>query len=204
MQKLKKTVLAQRSLFSSKSMAERIPKILNDVLICSRKKASLERSKNNSADLTNSKKIVTINMGSHRSNCNDSSNINNDDDGNSAIRSNNEAYNDDNRSDGGSSGNTRNKLGEKLNISDMTIRTNSKNILGSHTKQIDLLHPPEQKVRIPLDIIYRANKYKLKDLLLFRVTPSILNLLRRIQRFEQVSSLFYYGSFLYYNSYNLL
>ena len=201
---MKKTVLAQRSLFSSKSMAERIPKILNDVLICSRKKASLERSKNNSADLRSGKKVITINMGSHRNNCNDSSNINNNDDGNGAICSNDKAYNDDNSSDGGSSRNTRNKLGEKLNISDTTFKTISKNILSSHAKQIDLLHPPEQKERIPLDTICRPNKYELKDLLLFRMTPSILNLLRRIQRFEQVSNLFYYDSFLHYNSYILL
>ena len=161
-------------------MAERIPKILNDVLICSRKKASLERSKNNSADLRSGKKVITINMGSHRNNCNDSSNINNNDDGNGAICSNDKAYNDDNSSDGGSSRNTRNKLGEKLNISDTTFKTISKNILSSHAKQIDLLHPPEQKERIPLDTICRPNKYELKDLLLFRMTPSILNLLRRI------------------------
>ena len=45
MQQLKKIVLTQRSLFSSKSLVERIPKILNDVLSSSRLAKKLAASK---------------------------------------------------------------------------------------------------------------------------------------------------------------
>lgn len=45
MQQLKKVVLTQRSLFSSKSLVERFPKILNDVLASSRLAKKLSASK---------------------------------------------------------------------------------------------------------------------------------------------------------------
>jgi hypothetical protein len=45
LQQLKKVVLTQRSLFSSKSLVERFPKILNDVLASSRLAKKLSASK---------------------------------------------------------------------------------------------------------------------------------------------------------------
>ena len=185
LQKLKKTVLAQRSLFSSKSLAERIPKILNDVLLCTRKNASLERIKNSSTDLINNKKGTNINIGSNSSYCNDK----NDNNGNDKINCDGDGNNkfiNGHGSDDGSRGKSGNRLGEKLNISETTFRSNSKNILGSHTKNCDLLHLPEGTEEFSMNTTCRANKFKLEEMLIFRMTPNILNLLRRIQRFEQV------------------
>ena len=173
LQKLKKTVLAQRSLFSSKSLAERIPKILNDVLLCTRKNASLERIKNSSTDLINNKKGTNINIGSNSSYCNDK----NDNNGNDKINCDGDGNNkfiNGHGSDDGSRGKSGNRLGEKLNISETTFRSNSKNILGSQTKHCDLLHLPEGNKEFSMNTTCRANKFKLEEMLL-KVVSLILS-----------------------------
>ena len=131
MQQLKRIVLTQRSLFSSKSLAERIPKILNDVLGSSRLAKKLAASK-----------------------CDINSNIKAQ---NSEKTSSHVVY---------------------QNITadcDKRNRTLEKDITSQSSKEVTAV---EGKVKI--------GRLTMDNLFVVRIAPRLLNLLRRVQRFEQV------------------
>ena len=131
MQQLKKVVLTQRSLFSSKSLVERFPKILNDVLASSRLARKLSASK-----------------------CDPNSNV-------EAQKSERTSGRD-----------------LHLNISAdarKRNRTNEKAITSKSSEEVAATGSKSNSCRITIDNIF-----------VVRIVPSLLHLLRRVQRFEQV------------------
>jgi hypothetical protein len=122
LQQLKKIVLTQRSLFNSKSLADRIPKILLDVLIGTRR---------------------------------------------------------DKMADTGSSRVGR-ESGENMTLVTSKIKsTASSNKIGrtGDTSQTD-----------SSKVTNKGNRFQMDKLFLVRINPDLLKLMRRIQRFAQVSA----------------
>jgi hypothetical protein len=122
LQQLKKIVLTQRSLFNSKSLADRIPKILLDVLIGTRR---------------------------------------------------------DKMADTGSSRVGR-ESGENMTLVTSKIKsTASSNKIGrtGDTSQTD-----------SSKVTNKGNRFEMDKLFLVRINPDLLKLMRRIQRFAQVSA----------------
>jgi hypothetical protein len=122
LQQLKKIVLTQRSLFNSKSLADRIPKILLDVLSGTRK-------------------------------------------GKMAMA----------MADTGSSRMGRGS-GENMTLVTSKIKSAASSKRIGHTETDSL------------EVTSRRNRFKMDKLFLVRVNPDLLKLMRRIQRFAQVSS----------------
>ena len=131
MQQLKKIVLTQRSLFSSKSLVERIPKILNDVLSSSRLAKKLAASK---CDLNSNVKAQNRGTSSSHDDC---FHVNAD--------------------------------------STNRIRTNKKDLISHSSEEVTEMKEKVKVCRITMD-----------NLFIVRIAPRLLNLLRRVQRFEQV------------------
>jgi hypothetical protein len=122
LQQLKKIVLTQRSLFNSKSLADRIPKILLDVLIGTRK---------------------------------------------------------DKMADTGSSRMGRGSGENMTLVTSKTKSTASSNKIGrtEDTSQTD-----------SFEVTNKGNRFEIDKLFLVRINPDLLKLMRRIQRFAQVSA----------------
>jgi hypothetical protein len=122
LQQLKKIVLTQRSLFNSKSLADRIPKILLDVLIGTRK---------------------------------------------------------DKMADTGSSRMGRGSGENMTLVTSKTKSTASSNKIGrtEDTSQTD-----------SFKVTNKGNRFEIDKLFLVRINPDLLKLMRRIQRFAQVSA----------------
>lgn len=126
LQQLKKVVLTQRSLFNSKSLADRIPKILLDVLIGTRKDKLTETGS------------IRMARGS----------------------------------------------GENKSLVASKIKSAANSKGSGHTEektQIDSLDVTGRELP-------RENKFQMDKLFLVRINPDLLKLMRRIQRFAQVST----------------
>lgn len=126
LQQLKKIVLTQRSLFNSKSLADRIPKILLDVLIGSRKE-----------------KITDT-------------------------------------------GTSRMAGGSGVNIARTATKTKSTSSAKGNDPMVDksCADSFDETNKMMLE----SDRYEMDKLVLVRIDPDLLKLMRRVQRFEQVST----------------